>query len=44
MVTLVAKGGVHGGMGKRLCGEGGGELSIMVCTLQGNYAEWGRGE
>lgn len=23
---------------------GGGGLTIMVCTLQGNYAEWGRGQ
>lgn len=30
---------MHGGMGKR-----GGGLTIMVCTLQGNYAEWGRGQ
>lgn len=34
MVT-VAKG--HGGMGKRVGGI------IMVCMLQGNYAEWGEG-
>lgn len=25
-------------------GRGGGGLTIMVCTLQGNYAEWGRGQ
>lgn len=31
---------MHRGMGKR----GGGGLTIMVCTLQGNYAEWGRGQ
>lgn len=32
---------MHRGMGKR---GGGGGLTIMVCTLQGNYAEWGRGQ
>lgn len=55
MVTPVAKGGgggVWGGggcmhawrNGEETVGEGGGELTIMVCTLQGNYAEWGRGD
>lgn len=28
----------------RDCRRGRGELTIMVCTLQGNYAEWGRGD
>lgn len=28
----------------RDCSRGRGELTIMVCTLQGNYAEWGRGD
>lgn len=49
MVTLVAKGGGGGGGGcmeewGRDCSRGRGELTIMVCTLQGNYAEWGRGD
>lgn len=55
MVTVVAMGGgggavVGGGGGVcmeewgRDCSRGRGELTIMVCTLQGNYAEWGRGD
>lgn len=36
-------GGCRWGMG-RDCRRGRGELIIMVCTLQGNYAEWGRGD
>lgn len=40
MVT-VAKG--HGGMGKRVCMCVWGGWIIMVCMLQGNYAEWGEG-
>lgn len=48
MATVVAKGGVGGWCawrnGEETVEEGGGELTIMVCTLQGNYAEWGRGE
>lgn len=34
---------VDGGTG-RDCSRGRGELTIMVCTSQGNYAEWGRGD
>lgn len=53
MVTVVAMGGgggavVGGGVCMeewgRDCSRGRGELTIMVCTLQGNYAEWGRGD
>lgn len=36
-------GGVDEGMG-RDCGRGRDELTIMVCALQGNYVEWGRGK
>lgn len=50
MATVVAMGGGGGGGGVcmeewgRDCSRGRGELTIMVCTLQGNYAEWGRGD
>lgn len=36
-------GGENVGM-RRDCRRGRGELTIMVCSLQGNYAEWGRGD
>lgn len=38
MVTLVARGARRNGE-ESICGG-----IIMVCTLQGNYAEWGRGK
>lgn len=45
IATMIAgkMGGVDGGM-RRDCSRGRGELTIMVCMLQGNYAEWGRGD
>lgn len=40
IVTSVARGEWRNG--EETACEGG--WIIMVCTLQGNYAEWGRGE
>lgn len=40
-VVAVKMGGGGGGGMRRDCRGGRGELTIMVCTLQGNYAEGG---